>query len=61
MMKALFSPQHEWRQLVPGGDRSRQRMSSEVKRAEEGDDDLVNHMSQKTSADSHQREYALAR
>jgi len=38
IVKELFSP---------GGDRSRQRSSSEVKRAEEGNDDLVNHPLQK--------------
>jgi hypothetical protein len=37
-------PEYE---LFHGGDRSRQRMSSEVKRAEEGNDDLVNHPLQK--------------
>ena len=45
----------------PGGDWSRQRMSSEEKRAEEADDDLVNHPSEKkSSADNSQRVYALA-
>ncbi len=34
----------------PGGDWSRQRMSSEEKRAEEADDDLVNHPSEKNQA-----------
>ena len=36
--------------LLNGGDWFRQRMSSEVKRAEEGDDELVNHPSQKNQA-----------
>jgi hypothetical protein len=44
-----------------GGDWSRQRLSSEVKRVEESDNDLVNHGSQKkSSAENNQRAYQLA-
>jgi hypothetical protein len=44
-----------------GGDWSRQRLSSEVKRVEESDNDLVNHGSQKkSSANSKRADFALA-